>query len=117
MENLEANELELAEEAHVLNNEKEDIEEGLDATRIQISTITREDDRVQVNEITSTTNPLVDQPHMNLTWRPQYDKFLGTLSGKKDFRAEEFVVTPTMAISAAVLANKWMTEHPEYGHM
>ena len=65
MENLEANELELAEEANVLNNEKEDIEEGLDATRIQISTITREDDRVQVNEITSTTNPLVDQPHMN----------------------------------------------------
>lgn len=64
MDNFENNELELAQEAQTLNEEKDVIEEGLDAARIQIST-SKKDDRIQVNEITSSTKTIVEQPHMD----------------------------------------------------
>ena len=64
MDNFENSELELAQEAQILNEEKDVIEEGLDATRIQIST-SKKDDRIQVNEVTSTTTAPVQQPHMD----------------------------------------------------
>ena len=65
MESLENNELELAVEAQTLNDEKtEDVEEGLDAARITISSSTK-DDQIQVNEISSTTNTTLDQLFMD----------------------------------------------------
>lgn len=67
MNSLESNELELAKEAQTLNHENDDVEEGLDATRIQISCDTIVPGQIQVNEVTSTTTsfPLEQHPHMN----------------------------------------------------
>ena len=64
MDNFENSEVEFAQEAQTLNDEKDIIEEGLDAARIQIST-SKKDDRVQVNEVTSTTKNDVAQPYMD----------------------------------------------------
>ena len=67
MNSLQNNDLEIAEEAQTLNQNNDDVEEGLDATRIQISSESPVPCQLQVNEVSSTTasSELAQRPHMN----------------------------------------------------
>ena len=64
MESLENSELEVAEEAQILNEVSDYVEEGLDATRVYISTPSK-DDQIQVHEISSTTTSIIEQPYLD----------------------------------------------------
>ena len=67
MNSLESTDLELAKEAHTLNHENDDIEVGLDASRIQISSESSLSGNIQENELSSsTTNTALElHPYMN----------------------------------------------------
>lgn len=71
MNSLESTDLELAKEAHTLNHENDDIEVGLDASRIQISSENSLSSQIQENKVSSSTpnaalelHPYMDFPFL-----------------------------------------------------